>query len=239
MTVGLTSRQTQIVKALIDEYIATAEPVGSLALEKKYTLGVSPATIRNEMVNLTKMGYLQQPHTSAGRIPTPLAMKFYISQLMEEKQMSFSDEVKMKEEMLDAKNDFDKIMSRATEELAEKTQGLAVAATDQGEIWKAGYAGIFDSPEFQNWEVCQNIFSLLDEARMLDEVFFQRLTGMSPVEVLFDVNWPFFDNFSFVATRFKIKGHIGAIGVVSPVRKSPTVIPAMKYFHNLIEELFA
>ena len=98
---ALTSRQTQILKALIDEYIETAEPVGSDALEKKYNLGVSPATIRNEMANLTKSGFLKQPHTSAGRIPTSGAMKFYVDQLMEEKQMSLADEVKAKEEVWD------------------------------------------------------------------------------------------------------------------------------------------
>src|SRR3990172_6835296 len=105
MSDGLTARQTQILKAIIDEYIETADPVGSEALEKKYNLGVSPATIRNEMVSLTKTGYLRQPHTSAGRIPSPNAMKFYIGQLMEEKQMSLTDEVKAKEEVWDSRGD--------------------------------------------------------------------------------------------------------------------------------------
>jgi len=96
---SLTSRQTQILKVIIDEYIETAEPVGSDSLEKKYNLGVSPATIRNEMSLLTKSGYLKQPHTSAGRVPTSGAMKFYVDQLMEEKQMSLTDEVKAKKEI--------------------------------------------------------------------------------------------------------------------------------------------
>src|SRR3972149_7736971 len=99
MTDGLTSRQTQILKTIIDEYIETALPVGSENLDKKYNLGVSPATIRNEMSSLTKAGYLKQPHTSAGRIPTPTAMKFYIDQLMEEKKMSLAEEVKAKEDV--------------------------------------------------------------------------------------------------------------------------------------------
>src|SRR4030042_5715422 len=93
----LSATQTKIPNALIDEYIETAEPVGSENLDKKYNLGVSPATIRNEMGTLTKIGYLKQPHTSAGRVPTPTAMKFFIDQLMEEKQMSLADEVKAKE----------------------------------------------------------------------------------------------------------------------------------------------
>jgi len=98
MTDGITARQTQILKSIVDEYIETAEPVGSEALDKKYNLGVSPATIRSEMASLTKAGFLRQPHTSAGRIPGPKAMKFYVEQLMEEKQMSLTEEVKAKEE---------------------------------------------------------------------------------------------------------------------------------------------
>ena len=115
---ALTSRQTQILKALIDEYIETAEPVGSGPLEKKYNLGVSPATIRNEMANLTRLGFLKQPHTSAGRIPTSGAMKFYVDQLMEEKQMSLAEEVKAKEEVWDERADFNKFLN---ESLAGRT----------------------------------------------------------------------------------------------------------------------
>src|SRR4030043_672361 len=118
MTDGLTSRQTQILKTIINEYISTAEPVGSEAMDKKYNLGVSPATIRNEMVALTKAGYLKQPHASAGRVPTPVAMKFYINQLMEEKQMSLVDEVKAKEEGGGSRDDVDKMMDEETHALA-------------------------------------------------------------------------------------------------------------------------
>src|SRR3990170_873926 len=122
MSDSLTARQTQILKALIDEYIETAEPVGSEALDKKYSLGISPATIRNEMVDLTNLKYLKQPHTSAGRIPTPLAMKFYIDQLMEEKQMSLVDEVKAKEEVWGSRDDIDELMNEATHALASRTK---------------------------------------------------------------------------------------------------------------------
>src|SRR3990172_11919944 len=105
MTDSLTARQTQVLKSLIDEYIDTAEPVGSESLDKKYSLGVSPATIRNEMMDLTRMGYLRQPHTSAGRVPSPKAMKFYIDQLMDERRMSVAEEVKVKEGVMGVKDD--------------------------------------------------------------------------------------------------------------------------------------
>ena len=133
MSDALTARQTQILKALIDEYITTAEPVGSESLEKKYSLGVSPATVRNEMFALTRNGYLRQPHTSAGRIPTPKAMKFYIDQLMEERQMTVAEEVKAKEEMSGARNDIGDLLDEATHELAHVTKSLAVATFDDAD----------------------------------------------------------------------------------------------------------
>src|SRR3989337_3807736 len=114
MTDALTARQTQVLKSFIDEYIDTAEPVGSESLDKKYSLGVSPATIRNEMMDLTRMGYLRQPHTSAGRVPSPKAMKFYIDQLMEERHISIAEEVKVKEDVMSAKDDLDDILDEAT-----------------------------------------------------------------------------------------------------------------------------
>jgi len=80
--VGLDQRKLQILKAIIDDYIASAEPVGSRTIAKKYAVGVSSATIRNEMSDLEEMGYLEQPHTSAGRIPSNKAYRLYVDQLM-------------------------------------------------------------------------------------------------------------------------------------------------------------
>ena len=130
MTDSLTARQTQILKSIVEEYIETAAAVGSETLDKKYNLGISSATIRNEMVALTKAGYLRQLHTSAGRIPSPKALRFYIDQLMEEKRMSVADEVKTKQEVMEAKDDIDELMADATASLAQKTHSLAVAALD-------------------------------------------------------------------------------------------------------------
>ncbi len=237
---GLTARQTQILKALIDEYITTAEPVGSMALEKKYSLGVSPATIRNEMVNLTKSGYLRQPHTSAGRIPSPQAMKFYINQLMEEKQMSLTEEVKAKEDVWDSRADFGQLMEEATHALADSTHALAVAATDKGDVWRWGYNNVFAHPEFYDTHVCQTVFGMLEEQKRLHELLFQRLTGVSPIEVLFgeELGWRYFEPISVVATRFDAGGHQGVISIIGPFRSNyPTVIPMLRHFRNLIQEL--
>ncbi|MBU0569672.1 hypothetical protein KKB40_02725 [Patescibacteria group bacterium] len=240
MSVGLTARQTQILKFLIDEYIQAAEPVGSEVLEKKYNLGISPATIRNEMSALTKSGYLRQPHTSAGRTPTSKAMKFYIDQLMEEKQMSVTDEVKTKEDVWDSRGDTQALMREAVHALAQRTRSLAIAALDEGRVWHSGYANIFLHPEFGNLELSASIFSLLEEARRMQELFFERMTGDSPVEVIFgeELGWAGLNYISVAGTRFNVRGKKCALGIVGPARLSyPTVIPVLRYFRKLIEEI--
>lgn len=76
-------RKQKILKAIVQDYIATAEPVGSRTISKKFELGVSPATIRNEMADLEEMGYIEQPHTSAGRVPSDSGYRYYVDALMD------------------------------------------------------------------------------------------------------------------------------------------------------------
>lgn len=242
MTDGLTARQTQILKTIIDEYIATAEPVGSEAMDKKYNLGISPATIRNEMVALTTAGYLRKPHTSAGRVPTPLAMKFYINQLMDEKQMSLVDEVKAKEEVWDSRDDIDELMDEATHALAARTRSLAVAALKdkKNRFWQAGQSYIFQNPEFSDVRTCASLFSIFDEFDKLERLFFGMSQGPTPLEVLFgeELGWPELMPTGIIATHFNIKGKPGALGVIGPARSDyGTVIPILRYFGNMIEEV--
>lgn len=240
MTDGITARQTQILKSLIDEYIETAEPVGSEALDKKYNLGVSPATIRNEMVLLTKTGFLRQPHTSAGRIPSPKAMKFYVEQLMEEKQMSLTEEVKAKEEVWDSRKDLPHLLDEVVHALADRTKSLAIAVIDEGEVSHAGYSNIFLSPEFADLEICSNIFTFLEEAKGIQELFFEKVHGETPVEVIFgeELGRIGMLPIGIVATRFNAGKTRGALGIIGPVRLSyPTIIPILRYFGNLVQEI--
>lgn len=237
---GLSSRQTQLLKVIIDEYLETAEPVGSIVIERKYSLGVSPATIRNEMAALTAKGYLKQPHTSAGRIPTPVAMKFYISQLMDEKTMSVSEEVRAKENIRGAQENIDHLMREATQRLSETTGSLAVATDDKGDIWSHGYSHVFENPEFNNYLVCQKVFSMIEEVSLLHELMFRRLTGSTPIEVLFgeELGWDNFEPVGIVASRFEANGKNYALGVIGPFRLNyARVIPTVRYYGDLMHNI--
>lgn len=85
---ALNDRKIQILQAIINDYIETAEPVGSRTIAKKYNLGISSATIRNEMSDLEEMGFILQPHASSGRIPSDMGYRLYVDHLMQQKELS-------------------------------------------------------------------------------------------------------------------------------------------------------
>ncbi len=95
----LTPRKKKILAAVIEEYIRTAEPVGSKAIAARGNLGCSPATIRNELAELVSRGYLDQPHTSAGRVPTPLGYRMYVNELMEEQNLTDEEAAQIAERL--------------------------------------------------------------------------------------------------------------------------------------------
>lgn len=237
----LTPRQTQILKAIVEEYMATAEAVGSEAVEKKYNLGVSPATIRNEMVALTEKGFLRQPHTSAGRVPLPAALRFYVDHLMQEKKLSVAEEVSAKEQVWDARFDFDRLMRQASQALAHRTKALSLAATDHGDVYYAGVANILDTPEFFDIDVTRTVLSLLDESARLQQLFFGRSWGEAPVQIVFgaDLGWSYFEPVGIAFSRFAAGSHgQGSLGVIGPCRLNfPRVIPTLRYFSQLISQM--
>jgi heat-inducible transcriptional repressor len=118
-------RQLKILKAIVAEYVATEEPVGSKTLAARTGLGVSPATIRNEMAVLEDAGLITQPHTSAGRIPTNKGYRVFVDQLSEVKPLSTAERRAI-ENFLDGATDLDDVISRTVKLLAQVTKQVAV-----------------------------------------------------------------------------------------------------------------
>ncbi len=236
----LTERQKKILEAVIKEYTETGEPVGSAILDKKYNLGVSPATIRNEMVTLKKEGYLSQPHTSAGRTPTPIAFRFYIKELMKEKELSVAEEVAVKERVWDYRFEPEKLLQEITKALAEKTKALALATTKERGLYHAGYANILDISEFYDIDVTKAVLSLLDEVNELQKLFAKSF-GEEPVHVLIgdELGIEILAPCSLVFANFKGGPKLkGSLGIIGPCRFDFSyVIPVVRYFARLIEEV--
>lgn len=125
----LTERKLKILQAIISDYVKSAEPVGSRTLSKKFDLGISPATIRNEMSDLEDMGYLTHPHTSAGRVPSDKAYRLYVNNLMERHELSAFEKNVIAEQLRANVNEFDKTIQHAAKILSEITNLTSFAMT--------------------------------------------------------------------------------------------------------------
>lgn len=236
----LTERQLHILKAIIEEYIETAEPVGSETLDKKYNLGVSPATIRNEMVKLTDTGYLKQTFTSSGRTPTSAALKLYVDKLMKTKEMSVAEEVTVKQNIWDYRAEMDKLLREATKSLAKHTKTMSLAATDEGDIYSSGAGNILDMPEFFDIDVTKHLLESLDDYTYWWSIISNLTQSDNPIAVLMgvDLKRRFLSECGGVFISFRSPTHQGAIGVVGPYRLDyPRIIPIVRYMGDLINEI--
>jgi transcriptional regulator of heat shock response len=121
----MSSRRLEILRAIVDEYVATQEPVGSKSIADHHGLGISPATIRNEMAILEDEGLITQPHTSAGRIPTDLGYRVFVDKLATVKPLSTAERRAI-ETFLDSSNDLEELLKRSAKLLADITKQVAV-----------------------------------------------------------------------------------------------------------------
>ncbi len=118
-------RRLDVLRAIVEDYVATSEPVGSRALSERHHLGVSPATIRNDMAALEDAGYIVQPHTSAGRVPTDMGYRQFVDRLAEVKPLSLAERRAIST-LLEEAVDLDDVVDRAVRLLAQLTQQVAV-----------------------------------------------------------------------------------------------------------------
>jgi heat-inducible transcriptional repressor len=129
----LTERQRTILLLLIRDYIETAQPVGSKRLVERFHLDLSPATVRNEMSALTEMGYLRQPHTSAGRVPAEEGYRIFVEQLMQKAELPASVQNTISHQFFQARPDVEQWMTLAASVLAHQSQGVSLVTAPHAE----------------------------------------------------------------------------------------------------------
>ncbi|MDQ2680184.1 MAG: heat-inducible transcriptional repressor HrcA [Candidatus Eremiobacteraeota bacterium] len=147
----LDQRKAYILATVVYEYIATAEPVGSNTLTHKYNLGVSSATVRNELAELEAAGYLVQPHTSAGRIPSDAGYRTYVDDLMQPEVLRSEDRRRIRDEFKQASRELDEIIEGTTRLLGRLSNNLAFVVTPANDtqtfrhlqlIWLGARSGV-------------------------------------------------------------------------------------------------
>jgi len=240
MTFNLSDRQIKLLDAIISEYLSTSEPIGSNYLVKKYNLTISPATVRNEMAELLRKGFLEMNHSSAGRIPTSMAYKFFLQELLEEEELPVLQEVAIRQKLYANRYEFEKLLQRAVVSLADLTQELCIAVTHDGFMVHAGSVYILDKKEFWEIDVTKAALGLLDNFELFDQILRRIPDYNQDTQYLIgeEIGLPSLKNCSIVFTKFKTPKTSGFLAVLGPSRmKYQTVLPSLKYSKMLIEEI--
>jgi heat-inducible transcriptional repressor len=158
----LTARQKKILEAIVEAYAEVASPVGSVTLAKIFN--VSSATVRNEMSALEQMGFIEQPHTSAGRIPTDKGYRFYVNGLQDSKNQleAIDRSARAIDTRVNGAGEIDQAIRSAVRSLVEITHNVGLA-TIGGSLYVRGFADLFAQPEYLRPGMVQQVAALLDD----------------------------------------------------------------------------
>lgn len=217
----VTQRQKLILEGIIQEYLNLAEPVSSLLLSKKYDFGISPAMIRIEMNRLTKNGYLHQPHTAAGRIPTDKGYRFFVDELLKDEE-SQSEETTMFQALRNVDDSF-LLLQAIARQFASLSSDLIISSIeDQKFLWKEGWVNVLNEPEFEDAGQTIEFIRMIDSLeKNVEELFFD--LPPSKVQVYIGRENPFSktSDFSLIISRFNLVkkgGGQGIFGLAGPKR---------------------
>ena len=160
----ITERQGEILNRIVEDYIGLAQPISSEFLEKKHKFSVSPATIRIEMQRLTDGGFIFQPHTSAGRVPTDKGYRFFVDELIEKGISEFGEEFEIAKCLEEEIDNTVKFIQLLTKNLAVASSTLALSYLPKAKIlWKEGWERVLREPEFREAECIFNFANFLKD----------------------------------------------------------------------------
>jgi transcriptional regulator of heat shock response len=213
----ITKRQAEILNKIVRNYIDLAQPVSSEFLEKRHNLGICPATIRIEMQKLTDRGFLFQPHTSAGRVPTDKGYRFFVDNLLKEEISEFKDSFKVEEILREEKEDILKWASRLTKFLAEESSNFVILdLLERDFLFKEGWEEILEEPEFEEKDLVFDFVGFLENF----EKNIEDLKINSGIKICIGKENPFpkARNFSIISSRCyfpdeKERGIISLLGL--------------------------
>lgn len=206
----MTSRQEQLLQDLVESYVAQAEPISSALLAKR--LHVSSATIRNELAALEDEGYVHQPHTSAGRIPTVKGYEFYAQHCLRPKEPAAAAQQRLK--ALSKTNDSAKGLAK---EMAEVSRTAVLLGFNRNEYYYTGLSQLFSQPEFMDQSVVVSLSRVLD---VLDTVMpkLQELSRQEPAVLLGSRN-PLGNHVSIFLIQANLRGkEDGLCAMLAPLR---------------------
>lgn len=213
----LNQRQERIFAAIVQEYVETAQPVASKTLVEKHHFDVSPATVRNDMAILEESGYLRQPHTSAGRIPTEEGYRYYLDRFVRQKR---APRVRVKltiKASTVAPVNFREFMRQLSKSIANLSGETTFVSQSDGWHYYTGISKLFQKPEFCDVEMMQSLSKVVDQFDELIRVLVPKLDNK--VNVWIGDENPFGQEMATVMVKYtNPKDVTGVLGLVGPQR---------------------
>lgn len=230
-------KKRALLSQIMKEYIKTARPIGSLKIGDKLNFSVSPATIRNQMAQLEKEGYVYQPHTSAGRIPTEKGWHFYLKNFIRKKELS-KREHKI---LLRIRRKYYRKRERMVKEIAKTLASLArelvVINLSPNYVYYTGLSYLFTQPEFKNIPLQCSVAYLLDDL----ERFIEELDKMVSfdLKILIGRKNPLGRQWGTILTRYRCsKRFSGLLALLGPIRMDyEKNIARLKFAQKLLNSL--
>ena len=222
----MTDRQKQILSSIVEQYAEVASPVGSSLLAKLF--GVSSATIRAEMAELERLGFIMQPHTSAGRVPTDKGYRFYVNTLAEQQNIPTGTERRGERALQARMHDSglpERTIRNAVDTLVELTHNLGIA-TIGDQLYMSGLSNLFGQPEFVGGAQVQQVARLLDNL----EPWLREAAPNQPLNVYIGQENPIGRSAgcSLIISRFQSPySDRSYIGVLGPTRQNYRDVTAL------------
>jgi heat-inducible transcriptional repressor len=211
----MTDREKNLLLAIVNEHIRSSRPVGSQIIVEKYLSDVSSATVRNDMAKLEELGLIEQPHTSAGRVPTPRGYEYYVQYFLKEKPPTPSDQNQLEQAVEQAKGGEERVRL-AAKAMAELANEAVIVGFSQRDFYYTGLSNIFRQPEFAERDVVYNFSEIIDR---LDEVMSDIYDQVNDdIQIMVGQRNPFGRNCGVLLTKCRYDRRAGVMGILGPVR---------------------
>jgi heat-inducible transcriptional repressor len=211
----ISDRKKFLLETIIKEYLQAAAPVSSGVLVEKYKLGISPATVRNEMMELEEDGYIYQPHTSSGRVPTEAAYELFLADILKKDKLKPLKEIELRtlENLFKHEEGAYKQTAKAVAELAG---GAVFWAFHKNDLYYTGLSNLFSQPEFKQVDIVCDVSTVIDRLEEIIDEVFENLTEGS--QVLIGSKNPFGNFLSATLLKYRNNKQQGIFGIIGPIR---------------------
>lgn len=235
----MNDRKSAILGAIINEHVSEGSTVASKSIVDNYDFSLSPATIRNEMVILEKEGYIFQPHTSAGRIPTEKGWRYYIDNYIKDIEITDASKSSLDKVAGDKNITKELLVKKVAKNLAEISNDAVFVGLSQDDFFYTGLSYLFKQPEFQKLDLVYHISEVVDHLDEVIEDMFEDILNAKDETILIGKENPFGAECSAIITHYRIdQNNIGVFGILGPMRMDyENNIALIKYAKRLFGEI--